>query len=200
MTCRDSFIIGTDGPASEAARPEIVGVGPSTVSRETRNEPSGIQDGGDPVALFTRCGWCKAVMVEGPLSPDGLESTGVCAKCMVREFGRVLNAIAPVAPAGDRTTTSDGRSGPLEGPLVSRPVNPVRHDVTAARYEIVDANGVRIVQGLVGANAAAAIAHILNEGLEHDGICVKHLQVNRIDGTCFSCEHGFAASPYAVAR
>lgn len=136
--------------------------------------PSGeVPEQAAPV-LFTRCGWCKAVMVDGPLSPEGLESTGICKPCGDKMTRRVAAAIV--------------------GPLVVRPVPGL------GRYEIVDQKGRRIAHPLFSLNAAAAVAHILNQGLERDGICLLHLQVNRIDGTCFSCEHGFGSSPYAVAR
>jgi len=94
-----------------------------------------------------------------------------------------------------------GSSG-IRGPLVSRPVegfDPLRA-AGLGRYEIVDQNGVRVVQGLHGVNAAAAIAHLLNTELEDHGICLVHLQGRRLDGTCFGCEVGAVSSPFAVPR
>ena len=31
--------------------------------------------------LRVRCGWCRSIMAEGELSPEGLESTGICTDC-----------------------------------------------------------------------------------------------------------------------
>jgi hypothetical protein len=109
----------------------------------------------------------------------------------------------PLNPPPSASSGQDqGQAPAVVGPLVSRPVDDTDplHKIGAGRYEIVDANGVRIVHRLVGVNSAAAIAHILNEGLERYGICVRHLQENRRDGSCFSCILGVSPSPYAVAR
>lgn len=39
----------------------------------------------EAVPLQTSCGWCgKRRMVEGPLSPEGKESTGMCEPCAVQ--------------------------------------------------------------------------------------------------------------------
>lgn len=71
-------------------------------------------------ALFTRCGWCKAVMVDGPLSPEGLESTGMCKVCTARELARLPKYIVRQEPAGtyrieDRNGVMQARSLPGRG-------------------------------------------------------------------------------------
>jgi hypothetical protein len=35
----------------------------------------------EPVKFQTRCGWCKALMNQGPLDANGHDSTGICATC-----------------------------------------------------------------------------------------------------------------------
>lgn len=39
-------------------------------------------------AIRTVCGWCDAVIVDGPLNADGLESTGICEPCGAACRGR----------------------------------------------------------------------------------------------------------------
>lgn len=35
----------------------------------------------EPVKLRTVCGWCKALMFDGPRDANGRESTGICEVC-----------------------------------------------------------------------------------------------------------------------
>lgn len=126
-------------------------------------------------ALFTRCGWCKAVMVDGPLSPEGLESTGICAECADRMTADTIAAIKVypplhVIPAQDRI----------------------------GGYIIRDDNDRLIVDNLSGVNSAAAIAHILNNAIHGYGLCLLHLNERRQDGTCFGCLMGAPRHPFAA--
>lgn len=159
--------------------------GNETEHKADQPSPADVQ-GGPPVpapsvtpsaqpALFTRCGWCKAVMVEGPLSPEGLESTGICKECTAREDDRVLAAATAVSPL--HVIPSQDRIG---------------------GYIIRDDNDRLIVDNLSGVNSAAAIAHILNNAIHGYGLCVLHLNERRRDGSCFPCTLGAPRHPFAA--
>lgn len=40
----------------------------------------------ESVPLQMSCGWCGQRLREGPLSPEGNESTGICAPCATVHF------------------------------------------------------------------------------------------------------------------
>lgn len=159
--------------------------GNETEHKADQPSPADVQ-GGPPVpapsvtestqpALFTRCGWCKAVMVEGPLSPEGLESTGICAGCKAKETADVLANVQVYAPI--HVIPSEHRLG---------------------GYVIRDDRERLLADRIFGINTAAALAHILNRAVHGFGLCLLHLGERRQDGSCFPCSLKAERHPFAA--